>query len=51
MGGKDMFIIVSGECQKSSFTTSIATLIRTPVPVLHMSSEQFKLAVSSNKDD
>lgn len=46
VGGKDMFITVSGECQRSCFTTSIATLCRTPVPLLRLSPEQLENAVS-----
>lgn len=45
-GGKDMFITVSADCQRSSFTTSISSLVRIPVPILHLSPEQFKNAVS-----
>lgn len=45
-GGKDMFITVSAECQQSSFTTSISSLVRIPVPILHLTPEQFKNAVS-----
>lgn len=41
-----MFITVSGECQKSCFTTSISTLCRCPVPILHMKPEQFMYAVN-----
>lgn len=44
-GGKDMFITVSADCQRSAFTTSIATLVRIPVPILHLTPEQFKNAV------
>ncbi|XP_018562659.1 inositol polyphosphate 5-phosphatase OCRL-1 [Anoplophora glabripennis] len=43
-GGKDMFIIVSGECQKSCFTSSISALCRIPVPVMQLSDEQWKMA-------
>ncbi|EFA09929.2 inositol polyphosphate 5-phosphatase OCRL [Tribolium castaneum] len=43
-GGKDMFIIVTGECQRSCFTSSISTLCRAPVPLLQMSEEQRKQA-------
>ncbi|RZB39939.1 inositol polyphosphate 5-phosphatase OCRL-1, partial [Asbolus verrucosus] len=43
-GGKDMFIIVSGECQKSCFTSSMLTLCRAPVPILRMTDEQWKQA-------
>lgn len=45
-GGKDMFIIVNGDCQKSCFLSSISTLCRAPVPLLQMSEEQRKQAVS-----
>uniref|UniRef100_A0A1Y1KCB3 Inositol polyphosphate-related phosphatase domain-containing protein n=1 Tax=Photinus pyralis TaxID=7054 RepID=A0A1Y1KCB3_PHOPY len=45
IGGKDMFITVSGECQRSCFTTSIATLSRAPVPLLQLTPDQFKHAV------
>lgn len=41
-----MFIIVSGDCQRTCFTMSIATLIRIPVPVMHATAEQIKIAVS-----
>uniref|UniRef100_A0A1Y1K9C3 Rho-GAP domain-containing protein n=1 Tax=Photinus pyralis TaxID=7054 RepID=A0A1Y1K9C3_PHOPY len=44
IGGKDMFITVSGECQRSCFTTSIATLSRAPVPLLQLTPDQFKHA-------
>lgn len=44
-GGKDMFIIVSGKCQKSCFTSSMSTLCRTPVPLLHLTTDQWKQAV------
>lgn len=44
--GKDIFITVSGDCQRSSFTTSISVLCRCSVPILHMSPEQLRLAVS-----
>ncbi|CAG9862346.1 unnamed protein product [Phyllotreta striolata] len=42
--GKDMFIIVSGECQKSSFTSPISLLCRISVPVMQVPEEQWKLA-------
>lgn len=45
VGGKDMFITVSAECQRSSFTASISTLVRIPVPILHLTTEQYKNAV------
>lgn len=48
IGGKDMFIIVSGECQKTCFTTSVSTLVRTPIPIMHLSNEQLMNAVSTN---
>lgn len=44
-GGKDMFIIVSGECQRSCFTTSISSLCRMPAPVLRLTPEQLQQAV------
>ncbi|KAJ8962464.1 hypothetical protein NQ317_011626 [Molorchus minor] len=44
-GGKDMFITVSGDCQRSCFSTSISTLCRIPVPILQLSEEQWKSAV------
>ncbi|XP_063921207.1 inositol polyphosphate 5-phosphatase OCRL [Zophobas morio] len=43
-GGKDMFIIVNGDCQKSCFTSSMATLCRAQVPLLQMTEEQRKQA-------
>ncbi|KAJ8984771.1 hypothetical protein NQ317_012134 [Molorchus minor] len=43
-GGKDMFITVSGDCQRSCFSTSISTLCRIPVPILQLSEEQWKSA-------
>lgn len=45
-GGKDMFITISADCQRTSFTTAISTLVRLPVPILHASPEQLKNAVS-----
>lgn len=45
-GGKDMFIIVNGECQKSCFTSSMSALCRAPVPLLQMTEEQRRQAVS-----
>lgn len=48
VGGKDMFIIISGECQRTCFTESISTLCRASVPILHMTSEQLKHAVIHN---
>lgn len=45
-GGKDMFITVSADCQQTSFTTAISTLVRIPVPIMHAHPEQFKNAVS-----
>lgn len=45
-GGKDMFITISADCQRTSFTTSISSLVRIPIPILHLSPEQFKNAVS-----
>lgn len=44
-GGKDMFVIITGECQRSSFTTSISTLCRASVPILHLTPDQLKHAV------
>lgn len=44
-GGKDMFITVSGDCQKSCFTSSISTLCRLKVPIMQLSEDQWKLAV------
>lgn len=38
--GKDMFITVTGECQRSCFTTSISTLCRCPLPIAHMKPDQ-----------
>ncbi|CAH1115120.1 unnamed protein product [Psylliodes chrysocephalus] len=43
-GGKDMFIIVNGECQKSSFTASISLLCRISVPVMKVPDDQWKIA-------
>ncbi|KAH0812868.1 hypothetical protein GEV33_009923 [Tenebrio molitor] len=43
-GGKDMFIIVNGECQKSCFTSSMSALCRAPVPLLQMTEEQRRQA-------
>lgn len=37
IGGKDIFITVSGEYQRSSFGTSIAALVRMTVPICDMS--------------
>ncbi|CAH1156231.1 unnamed protein product [Phaedon cochleariae] len=44
-GGKDMFIIINGDCQKSSFTTSISTLCRISVPIMQVTDEQWRLAL------
>lgn len=44
-GGKDMFIIVNGTCQKSCFTQSLSSLVRIQVPILHLSDEEWDLAV------
>ncbi|XP_019773180.1 inositol polyphosphate 5-phosphatase OCRL isoform X1 [Dendroctonus ponderosae] len=43
-GGKDMFIIVNGTCQKSCFTQSLSSLVRIQVPILHLSDEEWNLA-------
>ncbi|XP_045474046.1 inositol polyphosphate 5-phosphatase OCRL [Harmonia axyridis] len=40
-GGKDMFIIVSGTGQKSSFTTTLSALCRTPIPIMYLTDEQW----------
>lgn len=48
-GGKDMFITVSGECQRSCFTSSISALCRISVPVMQLSDEQWKMAVRNSK--
>lgn len=45
--GKDIFISVSGDCQRSCFTTSISVLCRCSLPILLMSPEQLRLAVSN----
>ncbi|KAK9746422.1 Endonuclease-reverse transcriptase [Popillia japonica] len=42
--GKDIFISVSGDCQRSCFTTSISVLCRCSLPILLMSPEQLRLA-------
>ncbi|XP_022906082.2 type II inositol 1,4,5-trisphosphate 5-phosphatase [Onthophagus taurus] len=38
--GKDIFISVSAQCERSCFTTSISVLCRCPVPILNMTAEQ-----------
>ncbi|XP_057654455.1 inositol polyphosphate 5-phosphatase OCRL isoform X1 [Diorhabda carinulata] len=43
-GGKDIFITVSGDCQKSSFTASISSLCRIPIPIMQVPAEQWILA-------
>ncbi|KAJ8938680.1 hypothetical protein NQ318_004480 [Aromia moschata] len=43
-GGKDMFITVSGDCQRSCFTSSIAALCRINVPIMQLSEEEWRLA-------
>ncbi|XP_018324743.1 inositol polyphosphate 5-phosphatase OCRL-1 [Agrilus planipennis] len=43
-GGKDMFITVSGKCQRSCFTTSISTLCRAPIPLLNLNPDQLQHA-------
>ncbi|KAL3268546.1 hypothetical protein HHI36_007653 [Cryptolaemus montrouzieri] len=45
-GGKDMFIIVSGKGQKSSFTTSMSALCRAPMPIMNLSEIQWKKIVA-----
>lgn len=45
-GGKDVFITVTGNGQRSSFTTSFSALCRAPVPILHLTPEQLAHAVS-----
>lgn len=40
-----MFITVSGDCQRSCFTSSVASLCRTKVPIMQMSEDEWKLAV------
>lgn len=45
-GGKDMFIIVSGDCQKSCFTSSMSVLCRTPVPILQLNNDEWNSAVN-----
>lgn len=45
--GKDIFISVSGDCQRSCFTASISVLCRCSLPILLMSPEQLRLAVSN----
>lgn len=46
-GGKDMFIIVSGTCQKSCFTQSLSSLVRMQVPIMHLSESEWNLARNS----
>lgn len=50
-GGKDMFITVSGDCQRSCFTATISALCRVPVPIMQLSEEQWKSMVSVFKQD
>lgn len=45
-GGKDVFITVTGNGQRSSFTTSFSALCRAPVPILHLTPEQLAHADS-----
>ncbi|CAH2002137.1 unnamed protein product [Acanthoscelides obtectus] len=47
-GGKDMFITVSGECLKSSFTLPMSLLSRINMPILRLSKEQLVQAEKGN---
>ncbi|XP_044755725.1 inositol polyphosphate 5-phosphatase OCRL isoform X2 [Coccinella septempunctata] len=49
-GGKDMFIIVTGTGEKTSFTTSMAALCRAPVPIMYLTEEQFGKIVDLEGD-
>ncbi|XP_066260889.1 inositol polyphosphate 5-phosphatase OCRL isoform X1 [Euwallacea similis] len=40
-GGKDMFIIINGTCQKSCFTQSLSSLVRMQVPVMNINEEEY----------
>lgn len=42
--GKDMFITVTGECQRTCFLMSMQVLVRCPLPVLRLSSQQISHA-------
>ncbi|XP_060527450.1 inositol polyphosphate 5-phosphatase OCRL isoform X2 [Cylas formicarius] len=43
-GGKDMFITVSGTCQKSCFTQALSSLVRTQIPIMNLSGEDWEKA-------
>ncbi|XP_030753201.1 inositol polyphosphate 5-phosphatase OCRL [Sitophilus oryzae] len=43
-GGKDMFITVTGNCQKSCFTQSLSSLVRIRVPIMQSNPQQYNLA-------
>lgn len=45
-GGKDVFITVTGSCQRTCFTTSFASLCRMPMPIRQLTAEQLTNAVS-----
>lgn len=44
--GKDMFITVTAECQRTCFLMPMAALVRCPLPVLRLSSQQLNNAES-----
>ncbi|CAH0554929.1 unnamed protein product [Brassicogethes aeneus] len=45
-GGKDMFIILNGNVQKSCFFSPISMLCRIPFPIMKLNEEQWKQAES-----
>lgn len=49
-GGKDVFITVTGKCQRTCFTTAFSALCRAPVPIAHLSPEQLAHAVSRSRN-
>ena len=44
--GKDVFITISGKCQRTCFTMSFPALCRCPAPIAYLKSEQLLNAVS-----
>ncbi|KAK9887346.1 hypothetical protein WA026_022016 [Henosepilachna vigintioctopunctata] len=45
-GGKDMFIIVTGKGQRSSFTTSMRALCRMSKPIMTLDDEQYRKIIA-----
>ncbi|KAL1498282.1 hypothetical protein ABEB36_009103 [Hypothenemus hampei] len=47
-GGKDIFITISGKCQKSCFTQSLSSLVRIQVPILNLTEDEWDQVRKNN---